>query len=120
MISDIGIDMEVGGLIQSEYFHFALIILSSLILIKVVHFIIVRYLRSIAARTKTDIDDVILKMITKPVCGLIILIGLYFGLLSLSALTPYSDYIKGAYFVVMTILIALITVSYTHLTLPTN
>jgi len=107
-VIDIGIDMEVGmeGLIQSEYFHFALIILSSLILTKVVHIIIVRYLRSIAARTKTDIDDVILKMITKPVCGLIILIGLYFGLLSLSALTPYSLYIKGVYFVVMIILIS--------------
>ena len=117
--------MEVGmeGLIQNEYFHFALIILGSLIISKVVHIIIVRYLRSIAARTKTDIDDMLLKIITKPVCGIIILIGLYFALLSLSALMPYSDYIKGAYFVVMTILIALIissAVSYTHLTLPTK
>jgi len=102
--------MEVGmeGLIQNEYFHFALIILGSLIISKVVHIIIVRYLRSIAARTKTDIDDMLLKIIIKPVCGSIILIGLYFGLQSLSALTLYSDYIKGAYFVVMTILIALI------------
>lgn len=102
--------MAVGieSLIQNEYFHFLLILASSLILTKIIHFILVKYVRGLAARTKTDIDDAILKIVTKPLCSFIIFAGFYFGLKSLSVLAPYSTKIDGIFFVVSALLLSLI------------
>ena len=64
----------VQSLIQHEYFHFFLILISFLLLAKVVHFILVKYVRGIAARTKSDIDNIILKIITKPYDSILLLL----------------------------------------------
>ncbi len=102
--------MVVGieSLIHDEYFHFLLILISSIILAKIVHFILVKYVRGIAARTKTDIDDAILKIVTKPLYIFIMFAGFYFGLKSLSVLAPYSTKIDGIFFVVTALLLSLI------------
>jgi small-conductance mechanosensitive channel len=100
--------VEIVRLIQYESFLFFLILASSLIITKIVHFILVKYVRGIAARTKTNIDDAILKIITKPVCIFIIIAGFYFALNSLSALQEYSGEIDGAFFVGSILLLALI------------
>ncbi len=96
------------SLIHDEYFHFLLILASSLILTKIVHFILVKYVRGIAARTKTDIDDAILKIVTKPLCIFIIFAGFYLASKSLSALDPYSMWINGIFFIGTVLLLALI------------
>ena len=95
-------------LIQHEYFHFLLILIGFFIIAQVVHFILVNYVRKLAARTKTDIDDLILKLLTKPIYIFIIFTGLYFALKSLSQLEPYFTYINGIYFVGTVLLMALI------------
>ena len=98
----------VQSLIQHEYFHFFLILMSFLLLARIVHFILVKYMRELAARTKTDIDDTILKIVTKPVCIFIMFAGLYFALKSLSDLEKYSAEIGGVFFVGSILLLSLI------------
>ncbi|HJH27697.1 MAG TPA: mechanosensitive ion channel protein MscS [Methanophagales archaeon] len=96
------------SLIHHEYFIFFLILISFLVLAKIVHFILVKYMRELAARTKTDIDDIILKIVTKPVCIFIMFAGLYFALKSLSDLEKYSAEIGGIFFVGSILLLSLI------------
>lgn len=100
--------VTIEQLIQHEYFHFLLILIGFFILAQVVHFILVNYVRKLAARTKTDIDDLILKILTKPIYIFIVFAGLYFALKSLSQLEPYFTYIDGIFFVGAVLLIALI------------
>lgn len=100
--------VEIESLIQHEYFHFLLILASSLILTKIVHFVIVKYVRGLAARTKTDIDDVILKIITKPLCIFIVSAGFYLASKSLSVPDPYPIWIDRIFFVVTVLLLSLI------------
>ncbi|MEA2074255.1 MAG: mechanosensitive ion channel family protein [Euryarchaeota archaeon] len=100
--------VTIEQLIQHEYFHFLLILIGFFILAQVVHFILVNYVRKLAARTKTDIDDLILKILTKPIYIFIVFAGLYFALRSLSQLEPYFTYIDGIFFVGAVLLIALI------------
>jgi small-conductance mechanosensitive channel len=82
--------------------------MSFLLLARIVHFILVKYMRELAARTKTDIDDTILKIVTKPVCIFIVFAGLYFALKSLSGLEKYSAEIGGVFFVGSILLLSLI------------
>ena len=98
----------VQSLIQHEYFHFFLILISFLLLAKIVHFILVKYVRGLAARTKTDVDDTILEILTKPLSIFIVFAGLYFALKSLSGLEPYAPYIDGVFFVGTVLLVSLI------------
>jgi len=100
--------IEIGQLIQHEYFHFFLILIGFFILAQIVHFVLVNYVRKLAARTKTDIDDVIVDILTKPVYIIIVFTGLYLALRSLSQLEPYFTYIDGIFFVVTILLLALI------------
>ena len=100
--------IELEQLIQHEYFQFLIIVISSFILAQVVHFILVNYVRKLAARTKTDIDDIIVNLLTKPVYVFIVFTGLYLALKSLSQLATYFTYLDGVYFVVTVLLIALI------------
>ena len=95
-------------IIQNEYFQFLLIIVGFIILAKVLHLILTRYVRRLAEKTKSDIDDIILGIVTKPLYILIILIGLYMGLKSLSILTPYLFWIKGVFFVIFALIISVV------------
>ncbi len=100
--------IEIEGLIGNEYFQFVLILASFAILTKIVHFSLVIYLKAFAGRTKTDIDDIILKITTKPLCIFILLTGFYFALKSLSALAPFSAKIDAVFFVGTVLLLSLI------------
>jgi len=90
----------------NEYFIFLLIMASSLVLTKIVRFILVRYLEVFVAQTKSDIDDAILKIITKPLCIFVVFTGFYFALKSLSVLAPYSTEINNVFFVGVVLLLS--------------
>lgn len=100
--------VELAQVLQHEWFHFLLILISAFILAQIVHFILVNYVRRLAARTKTEIDDIIVDLLAKPVYVFIVLIGLYLALKSLSRLSPYYTYIDGIFYVVTVLLLALI------------
>ncbi|MFB0526949.1 MAG: mechanosensitive ion channel family protein [bacterium] len=93
---------------ENEYFQFLLIIIGFFIFAKISHFIMIKYLKRIAKRTKTDIDDIILGIIKKPLCVYIVIIGLFFGLKSLSILTAYSSWIDRIFFIISALLLSLI------------
>ena len=95
-------------IVQNEYFQFLLIIIGSIIFAKIFHFIMTRYFRKIIEKTKTDIDDMLLRIVKKPLCIFIILVGFYFGLKSLSILRPYSFWIDRIFFIVSALLLSLI------------
>ena len=95
-------------LIRNEYFYFVLILAIFAILTRIVHFILVRYLKGFADRTETDIDDIILRIITLPLSVSVIFTGLYFALKPLTVLKPYSELIDRIFFVGTVLLLALI------------
>jgi small-conductance mechanosensitive channel len=102
--------MAVGieSVIQHEYLHFLFYLAGALILAKVVHIILANYLRKLAARTETDIDDAVLRIVTLPLVLYIIFAGFYFALRTLSELERYQTYMDGIFFVGTTLWLALI------------
>lgn len=97
-------------LFQNEYFQFFLILIGSIIFAQILDFILKKYAKRIVEKTKTSIDDILLSIIAKPLYILIIFIGLYLALKSLSALAPYTLWIDKAFFVI-TVLIVTLSVS---------
>lgn len=95
---------------MSEFFYFFVGVVGGIIGAKVFHFVITCWLKKIAEKTKTDIDDLILKAVTKPFYVLVILAGIYFGLKSLSFLKPYFSSIEKVFFVGFVLLISLMVV----------
>ena len=95
-------------MIQNEYFIFLIILFGSIITVGILHFILKNYIHKLVEKSKTDIDDIILKIITKPVSILVIFIGVYFGLKSLSITAPYTAWLDGAFFLLLVLLLTLI------------
>lgn len=99
----------IETIIQNEYSHFLLILIGSVILAKISHFVLTTYLKRLAEKTKTDIDDIIIKSVKKPLYVLIIFAGLYFALKSLSILIPYTMWIDGISFVVSVLIVSVMS-----------
>lgn len=95
-------------LFQNEYFQFSLILIGSIIFAQIFNFTLKKYVKRITQKTKSDIDDIILSIITKPLYILIIFIGLYLALKSLSALAPYSLWIERTFFVITVLIVSLL------------
>lgn len=76
------------------------------VLSKVLQIFLARYLKKIAQKTKTDIDDVLLQIFTKPLYIFILLLGLYFGLISLSSLKAHSQLLTKIFKVIFIFLFA--------------
>ena len=92
--------------IINPYFQSLLVLFISIILAKAVQLLSTRYLKRIAEGTKTQLDDVILKVITKPVFIFIILIGLNISLKLLPELIPYQNLLDMAFFILYSLGIA--------------
>ena len=96
-------DSIVGELIVS-----ILILISFMILGWAVYHIFEKYFTKWATKTKTKLDDEILKNIKKPIYFFVILVGIYFGLEFLSIVKPYANFIGFAFTVVEILLVAFI------------
>jgi len=95
-------------LYENEYFQFLLIVIGSIIFAKIFNLIVTKYIKKITEKTKTDIDDMLMRVIKKPLYVFIILVGFYFGLKSLSFLAPYSLWINRIFFIIYALLLSLI------------
>ena len=95
-------------LTQNEYFQSLLILLVTAIFANISYFIMKNYIKKLTEKTKSDIDDTLLKLITKPVSILLFVIGLYFSLKSLSILIPYTLWIDRLFFVIFMLVISLL------------
>lgn len=73
-----------------------------------VYFVFERYFTRWAKKTKTKIDDAILRNIKAPIFLFVILVGAYYGLESLTFLDPYSELLTAIFTVAEILLITFI------------
>ncbi len=84
-----------------------MILFGSLLAAKVFLFILQKYASALAEKTRTDLDDMILKIVEMPMFVLFVLGGLYFALASLAELKPYIQSLDKIFFVVLTLVISI-------------
>ena len=77
----------------------------------IVYHIIERYFTIWAKKTKTNLDDEILKNIKKPIYFLVFLIGIYSALEVLTFLDPYDSYIAFIFTILEILLIIAIVIT---------
>ncbi len=93
-----------GNTLQ-EWFIATAIIVLSVILAKIIYWIFSRVVRLFTAKTKTQLDDLIVDMIEEPSVFLIIVAGFWFGLNYLTLPEALSTFIGRVYQVLIAILI---------------
>lgn len=98
--------MVIENIIDNEFFRFLLILIGSILLASIIHLIFKVYLKRITEKTRTDIDDIMLKIITRPLYITMIFIGLFFALKSLNILKPYENTLNSVFFILAAILVA--------------
>src|SRR3989344_2531528 len=89
---------------QSEIIYAVAGIAGSFIAAKLLYFIINRYVKSIAKKTKTEIDDELLEVLEKPFITAMLLIGLYFSVIQIDYAKRYTSSINDAIFIFWVIL----------------
>lgn len=94
------------NVIQNEYLFLVVTLLSSVVVATVVDFIFRRYIAKLASKTKSDIDDRLVSVISKPLYTAIVLAGIYVGLIALTISQPYIEIIKDGFFVIYVIIVA--------------
>ena len=91
--------MILEEIIQNEYIIFLLILIGSVLIAKIFFVLMTIHVKKITEKTKNKIDDIILKIVTKPLYVLVVFIGLYFGLKYLSVFAQYTMEIDKIFFV---------------------
>jgi len=94
-------------LISNEYSRFLIIIIGTIIVIAVSYLFLKLLVNRIAGKKKRY-SEFILKQLSKPVLLLIFFIGLYSALKPLSILNEYKSWIDGAFFIMTTLITALL------------
>lgn len=102
--------VSIENLISDEYFIFFLILFAAILIAKFCNLFLKIYLNKIAKRTKSDIDDIVIENIKKPLYTFILFIGGYFALKSLSILTLYASWIDRIFFVGMVLAVSFVVV----------
>jgi len=95
-------------LIKNEYFQAVGLVVGSFVLAKIFYWVLVRYIRKITQKTESDLDDVILQIVSKPFYLFVILFGVYLGLRSLVVLERFYLWIDRIFFIVSILLISLV------------
>jgi small-conductance mechanosensitive channel len=94
-------------LISDEYSRFLIIIIGTIIVIAVSYLFLKLLVNRIAGKKKRY-SEFILKQLSKPVLLLIFFIGLYSALKPLLILNEYKSWIDGAFFIMTTLITALL------------
>ena len=92
--------MTIEEVMQNEYFIAIAIFAASLVAAKIINFILKTYVKRLTEKTKSDLDDQVLKAVSKPLYLLIIFVGLYLAFKRISMLDPHAIIVDNAFFVV--------------------
>jgi len=92
--------------LQSKFIQSALIVAISLAAAFLVYILIKLYLKKIAKKTKTDLDDILLEKSALPLFLLIFMTGLYYALKHAAIVTDYSAWVHSGTFVLIVFFIA--------------
>jgi small-conductance mechanosensitive channel len=98
--------ITLDELLQNEYLIALVIFVASLIIAKIVNIILSKYVKRLTERTKSEVDDLILKAIIRPMDFLIIFIGLYFAFKRLSLVAPYAVYVDNVFLVICVMIVS--------------
>lgn len=93
------------SILQNEYVVAILILLAFILLARIVVFVTKKFVFRLATKTKTDLDDKVLEIITPQVYSLLILVGTYLGLRALTILDPYVVIVNGFFFTLTVLMI---------------
>jgi len=102
-------------LLNNEYFKAFYIFVLFIAFSKLFIWLFEKYIKRIAKKTKTDLDDMLLEKTKTPGYFLIITIGVYTALKSLSRLIPYESWIEGVFFISLVVIITFILTRITDL-----
>jgi small-conductance mechanosensitive channel len=94
-------------LINDEYLRFLIILIGAVIFVTLSYFVLKLIVRRIAGRKKSY-GEFILKKLSKPVLLIVVFIGIYSALRSLTALEDYYRWIDGGIFIIVTLLSAVL------------
>ena len=97
----------LDNLISNEYIRFLIIFIATIIFVTISYLILKFIVRRIAGRKKSY-GEFILKKLSKPVLLIVFLIGVYTDLRSLTIFNNYYEWINGGFFVVITLLFAIL------------
>ena len=93
--------------LNNEYLLSLSIIIATVIFANLFTFILQTYIHRLTKKTETDLDDVALKIVSKPIKLVIILIGLHIALNFLTAAEAYMEIIIKVFFVLYALVITL-------------
>lgn len=98
---ELGVPKYVGEVIVSIF-----VFLITIILGWVVYIFFEKYVKKLAEKTKTKLDDLIIENIKMPVYLLILVVGIYFAVTSLSIVRRYDIYVDAVFKVIEILLVA--------------
>lgn len=75
----------------------AVALAASLVAARLINFILSRYVKMVAAKTKTTLDDRLLEAVQRPITSLVLVLGAYLALSYLPSFSPYSQEILQAF-----------------------
>ena len=81
-----------------------IILITSIIVARLLRYVVIGHFKRIAERTKTEIDDILISMVSRPLYYLVIFIGLYLASRSISSMIPYFERVEVAFFVAGTLI----------------
>ena len=87
--------MEGAGLLPP-----VILILVSITIAKILKHVVIGHFKKMAAKTKTEIDDILISMVSKPIYYLVIFIGFYLASRSIAPIIPYFEKMETVFFIV--------------------
>lgn len=91
-------------LLQNEYIQFLSLLIGSILFSLVFNLILSVYIKNLTRKTESEVDDILLKIITRPISIFIMFIGTYFAFKRLSTLDNYSYYVDESFFVIIVVI----------------
>lgn len=98
--------VELSSLLANEFFLSFAIFVAGVFAATLFNLLARVYAKKIATRTKTDVDDHLIKAGTKPVYFLILWASIYFALKPLEGIQKYSFWIDSLFFVVGVLIVS--------------
>ena len=93
-----------GNTLQSWFIALAIIVLS-VMLGKVIYWVFAKFIRIFTAKTKTRMDDIVVDMVEEPAVFMVVVVGIWFALKSLTLPETVTLIISSAYQVIVALLI---------------
>lgn len=90
--------------LQNQYAQIVLILAGCFVLAFIIKQIVLSFLNKLSQKTETDFDDVLIKILGKPIYIAVILAGVHYSLKILNIVNGYSSFVNKIFFVIYILL----------------